>query len=344
MIKARYYQTDGAEGGEEKLPDWLFDGVVNEDVLHQVIKVHLLNQRQGTAAAKSRGQGCWGLSKALASKGHGKSPSGNDSSRAVGGWWRRVSLRFPTLGGSGCPRRSAPLAPKVRPEFSGTERAGHPRRRSRVRRTQDQETAGRALGHGSGGQGAPAYGWCERKRLPFVTQCGNVWWCGLSAKSRHTDILWATTLVIEKAALDRAEPSVAHRAAMVTRARGEPEVRAHEASGRGGACGSAARSDGGHGKKAAKVTSKARVTSKAKASAKTEAADEGSAREKSPTQAKGRCKGGGAAGLRDGGGGESEEVRQGVERWPRRKRRPRRKAVRTPRRLRFPRWVISLSS
>jgi hypothetical protein len=42
------------------------------------------------------------------------------------------------------------------------------------------------------------------------------------------DILWATTLVIEKAALDGAEPSDAHRSAVASRARGEPDVRVRE--------------------------------------------------------------------------------------------------------------------
>ena len=37
MLKARYYQNDGSEGKAQALPEWLFDGVVHEDVLHQVI-------------------------------------------------------------------------------------------------------------------------------------------------------------------------------------------------------------------------------------------------------------------------------------------------------------------
>ncbi len=56
MLKARYYQNDGSEGKAQALPEWLFDGVVHEDVLHQVIKAYRSNQGQGTAAAKSRGQ------------------------------------------------------------------------------------------------------------------------------------------------------------------------------------------------------------------------------------------------------------------------------------------------
>ena len=42
------------------------------------------------------------------------------------------------------------------------------------------------------------------------------------------DILWANVLVIEKAALESAEPSSMDKAAMESRARGEPSVRARE--------------------------------------------------------------------------------------------------------------------
>ena len=85
MLKARYYQNDGSEGKAQALPEWLFDGVVHEDVLHQVIKAYLSNQRQGTAAAKSRGP------QAVEAEGDWAGPSRNDSRRAIYGGRRRVS-------------------------------------------------------------------------------------------------------------------------------------------------------------------------------------------------------------------------------------------------------------
>ena len=72
MYKARYYKADGAEGGEQNLPEWLFDGVVNEPVLHQVVKAYLANQRQGTAAAKTRSQVAGGSRKPWRQKGTGR--------------------------------------------------------------------------------------------------------------------------------------------------------------------------------------------------------------------------------------------------------------------------------
>jgi large subunit ribosomal protein L4 len=56
MFKARYYQADGKKGKARALPDSLFDGVVNESVMHQVVKAYLSNQRSGTASAKTRGE------------------------------------------------------------------------------------------------------------------------------------------------------------------------------------------------------------------------------------------------------------------------------------------------
>ena len=54
MFKARYYKADGKKGKARALPDALFDGVVNEPVMHQAVKAYLNNQRQGTASAKTR--------------------------------------------------------------------------------------------------------------------------------------------------------------------------------------------------------------------------------------------------------------------------------------------------
>ena len=54
MLTARYFSASGEPGDARELPEDLFDGVVNEAVLHQVVKAHLANQRQGTASTKTR--------------------------------------------------------------------------------------------------------------------------------------------------------------------------------------------------------------------------------------------------------------------------------------------------
>ena len=76
MYKARYYKVDGKKGRARALPDALFDGVVNEGVLHQVVKAHLANQRQGTQAAKNRSAVAGGSRKPWRQKGTGRARQG----------------------------------------------------------------------------------------------------------------------------------------------------------------------------------------------------------------------------------------------------------------------------
>ena len=76
MYKATYYKTDGKKGRARALPDWLFDGVVNEGVLHQVVKAYLANQRQGTASAKNRSAVRGGGRKPFRQKGTGRARQG----------------------------------------------------------------------------------------------------------------------------------------------------------------------------------------------------------------------------------------------------------------------------
>ncbi len=77
MYKARYYKQDGKKGRARQLPDALFDGVVNESVLHQAVKVYLANQRQGTAAARNRAAVAGGSRKPWRQKGTGRARQGS---------------------------------------------------------------------------------------------------------------------------------------------------------------------------------------------------------------------------------------------------------------------------
>ena len=76
MYKARYYKADGKKGKARALPDALFDGVVNEGVMHQVVKAYLANQRQGTASAKTRSEVAGGGAKPFRQKGTGRARQG----------------------------------------------------------------------------------------------------------------------------------------------------------------------------------------------------------------------------------------------------------------------------
>lgn len=76
MYKASYYKADGKKGRARELPDVLFDGVVNEAVLHQVVKAYMSNQRQGTASAKNRAAVAGGSRKPWRQKGTGRARQG----------------------------------------------------------------------------------------------------------------------------------------------------------------------------------------------------------------------------------------------------------------------------
>ena len=113
MFKARYYKADGKKGKARALPDSVFDGVVNEGVMHQVVKAYLSNQRQGTASAKTRSDVRGGSRKPWRQKGTGRARQGTiRAAQWVGGgvafppiphsWRQRVPKKLRALA-----RRSA---------------------------------------------------------------------------------------------------------------------------------------------------------------------------------------------------------------------------------------------
>jgi large subunit ribosomal protein L4 len=93
MYKARYYKADGKKGKARALPEALFDGVVNEAVLHQSVKAYLANQRQGTASAKTRAEVSGGNSKPFKQKGTGRARQGSTRSPHMDGGGRAFPPR-----------------------------------------------------------------------------------------------------------------------------------------------------------------------------------------------------------------------------------------------------------
>lgn len=93
MFKARYYKSDGKKGKARALPESVFDGVVNEGAMHQVVKAYLSNQRQGTAAAKTRSEVRGGSRKPWRQKGTGRARQG--TIRAV--QWEGGGVAFPPI-------------------------------------------------------------------------------------------------------------------------------------------------------------------------------------------------------------------------------------------------------
>ena len=78
MIEAVHYSASGTRHkGAFVLPVELFDGTVNEPVLHQAVKTYLGNQRQGTAQTKTRSFVSGGNKKPWRQKGTGRARQGS---------------------------------------------------------------------------------------------------------------------------------------------------------------------------------------------------------------------------------------------------------------------------
>jgi large subunit ribosomal protein L4 len=91
MIEAAHYSPTGARHKAAfALPAELFDGEVNEPVLHQAIKTYLNNQRQGTAMTKTRSFVSGGNQKPWKQKGTGRARSGSTRSPI----WRGGGIVF----------------------------------------------------------------------------------------------------------------------------------------------------------------------------------------------------------------------------------------------------------
>ena len=203
MFKAPYYKADGKKGKARALPESIFDGVVNEPVMHQAVKAYLNNQRQGTASAKNRSAVRGGSRKPWRQKGTGRA--------------RQGTIRAPQWEGGGV----------VFPPTPKSWRTTLPKKvRTLARRSalNDRAESDRVVLADLPAMDAPK----TRDLAAFLEGVGlegktliltaghnqNLY---LSARNLQQvqvmpfgdesvyDVLWANTVVIEKAALDEAE-------------------------------------------------------------------------------------------------------------------------------------------
>jgi large subunit ribosomal protein L4 len=77
MFKARVFSAEGKQTGERDLPTTLFDGEVHEPAMWQAVKAYLANQRQATAATKTRAFVKGGNKKPWRQKGTGRARQGS---------------------------------------------------------------------------------------------------------------------------------------------------------------------------------------------------------------------------------------------------------------------------
>lgn len=76
-IQAAAYTSSGSARDAVALPADQFDGTVNVPVMHQAVKAFLANQRQGTAATRTRGFVAGGNQKPWKQKGTGRARQGS---------------------------------------------------------------------------------------------------------------------------------------------------------------------------------------------------------------------------------------------------------------------------
>src|SRR5579862_749053 len=76
-VKAPAFTSQGTTRDAVMLPESLFDGTINEPVMHQVVKAYLANQRQGTASTKIRKYVTGGNQKPWRQKGTGRARQGS---------------------------------------------------------------------------------------------------------------------------------------------------------------------------------------------------------------------------------------------------------------------------
>ena len=111
MLEAPHYSAAGASKKAVSLPEALFDGTVNQDVLHRAVITFLANQRQGTSDTKTRSEISGGNQKPWRQKGTGRARQG--STRAP--HWRHGGIAHgphPRSYRLGIPKKMRQLAKK----------------------------------------------------------------------------------------------------------------------------------------------------------------------------------------------------------------------------------------
>jgi large subunit ribosomal protein L4 len=201
MFKAPYYKADGKKGRARALPESVFDGVINDSVMHQAVKVYLANQRQGTHSAKTRGEVEGGNSKPWRQKGTGRARAGSTRSPL----WPGGGIVFPPKPHSwrldipkkvrALARRSAlnDRAQNEKVVIADMPMADKPKTKDLLGFLDALGAAGKVLVL-TDGKNEQVYLSARNAQRVSVLPYG---------EESVYDVLWAETIVIERAALDR---------------------------------------------------------------------------------------------------------------------------------------------
>jgi large subunit ribosomal protein L4 len=219
MFKARTYKADGKKGRAQSLPDSIFDGVVNEGVMHQVVKAYLSNQRQGTGAAKTRSDVRGGARKPWRQKGTGRARAG--TTRAA--QWVGGGVAFPPIPHSW--RKQVPKKVRSLARRSAlNDRAEHDRVVLAELPTMEKPRTQELLGFiGAMGLEGKTLILTSGKNENVYLSARNLSKVQVLAFGNESvyDVLWANTVVIEKGAFAASE-------AAATRAEEAAEVAVEE--------------------------------------------------------------------------------------------------------------------
>ena len=209
MFEAPHYSPAGAKrAGVFALPEPLFDGTVNEPVLHQTVKAHLNNQRQGNAATKTRSFVSGGNQKPWKQKGTGRARQG--SIRAP--HWRGGGIVFgpqPRDYHTEVPRKVKQLARKS--AFNARAREG---RLHVVEKVTFAAPRTKQLIELLGNLGL------EGLKVLVLTNGANrnAWLSSRNLQTVHVmpyaevsayDVIWSDALVVEEGAITGIEPDIA---------------------------------------------------------------------------------------------------------------------------------------
>lgn len=207
-MKAPIITIEGEKKGEHELPESLFDGVVHEPAMWQTVKAYLANQRQATSSTKNRSAVRGGNSKPWRQKGTGRA--------------RQGTIRAPQWRGGG--RVFGPTADRNYKQDVPKKVRWLARRSAYNARAQDgrllvlqaldldtpktKQIVGMLTGAELGGNvliltdGSKPAVWKSARNLEGV----QVQAFGMESAY---DVLWADTVIVEAAALERAG-EVAH--------------------------------------------------------------------------------------------------------------------------------------
>jgi large subunit ribosomal protein L4 len=206
MIEAPHYTPAGAKRDASfALPADYFDGTVNEPVLHQAVTVFLNNQRQGTAATRTRSFVSGGNQKPWKQKGTGRARQG--STRAP--HWRGGGTVFgpqPRDYRTEIPRKVKQLARKSALNARAREGAFHVVERFAFRAPKTAQLAGLLDSLGLDGRkvlvltaGSNESVYLSGRNLPGVDVLPYF-------EASAYDVLWAEAVVVEEGALTGVMP------------------------------------------------------------------------------------------------------------------------------------------